>query len=977
MRRAKQRGSPTAAMSGSPGRRKRSSKEASQIHTSFRLDEMGSGNGPGITARVAPAPTPGSVVRPFIGGVSSGVSLTESGMTVQDKQAFIVSEPGAPAASAAATGQPGTPVPPMQRTMTLIKSEDGSSQGLKAPSGEMRSWRLVFPNSEKEQEWHVHLRASRRTHTLLISLFGTTIFGLLALTDAREDAVESWFTAKFAARLAGTGLLFLMIALELLIKPLRGYWQEARAIIVLVPVVWAVVFSPASGLAKNLGLPEASELQYFEVRFHPSVLLIPIAGPVLDCQHPHVLFIGLIAAAVDVSLSIAYDMYHPNFADFLIMEHIGIWGLIIAFAVKSAYDSEKAARVLFLQNRSLHKENAKLAAQIVRQTTHKGQGVDLTTNAERLLQGLKGVQDKMGRRGSVDKREVHLLLEHAIGMLKSGDLFGPTNVLRSLEGSPEVDHELRQWLLDDMGLANSGPMRRARSARTLPESQRGLGSALHSDNSISVNPEDAKSTPESDQRTPGTPGVDSAAGASEDGPTVPPTPNVRLVKDFAKVLDYDQFDLDLLSMEAKEPDLMLMVVHSVLRAFGVVREMRIPNTVLVRFLKQLQDGYIATNPYHNATHAASVAWDVQWYLGFGGLVQFLNPVEVYAAIIAAAGHDFRHPGRSNQFLVNRVHEIAITHNDKSPLERFHCAELFRLGLSEDTPVFRHLSAEDLRVFRRTSIAMILATDVSKHFKHVAKLKMAHPAPPDADEEENIRRLSVASVEDITSGVSAVGSSLRRLTVDHERKESEMEDVRMMLNSVIMMADLGHAAKPFEQHRRWTERVSEEFFRQGDEERGLGMNISPLCDRETTDVASSQLGFFDFLVRPLWTAVQHAHPIRGFRSRVLVHVASNYSRWKVASAESKEARLAISRSGSSRTRATLSTMESGIGASARSLGGGVTASGRVKLVPMTPSRGGSGAGTPGGLTDPARVGELPSIAGSGEVKSGETEGDEAV
>lgn len=50
-------------------------------------------------------------------------------------------------------------------------------------------------------------------------------------------------------------------------------------------------------------------------------------------------------------------------------------------------------------------------------------------------------------------------------------------------------------------------------------------------------------------------------------------------------------------------------------------------------------------------------------------------------------------------------------------------------------------------------------------------------------------------------------------------------------------------------RRWTMQLLEEFFRQGDKERTLGLPFSPLCDRNNTLVAESQIGFIEFIVEP--------------------------------------------------------------------------------------------------------------------------------
>merc|ERR1712038_80403 len=50
--------------------------------------------------------------------------------------------------------------------------------------------------------------------------------------------------------------------------------------------------------------------------------------------------------------------------------------------------------------------------------------------------------------------------------------------------------------------------------------------------------------------------------------------------------------------------------------------------------------------------------------------------------------------------------------------------------------------------------------------------------------------------------------------------------------------------------RWTKRLFEEFFDQGDAERERGMTVGPLSDRYSVNIASSQIGFIDYLVRPL-------------------------------------------------------------------------------------------------------------------------------
>jgi hypothetical protein len=65
------------------------------------------------------------------------------------------------------------------------------------------------------------------------------------------------------------------------------------------------------------------------------------------------------------------------------------------------------------------------------------------------------------------------------------------------------------------------------------------------------------------------------------------------------------------------------------------------------------------------------------------------------------------------------------------------------------------------------------------------------------------------------------------------------------------------------YTEWIVRVTEEFFSQGDREKSLGLPVSPYCNRpnaadgpflESASLASSQKGFIDFIVMPLFDAL---------------------------------------------------------------------------------------------------------------------------
>lgn len=74
-----------------------------------------------------------------------------------------------------------------------------------------------------------------------------------------------------------------------------------------------------------------------------------------------------------------------------------------------------------------------------------------------------------------------------------------------------------------------------------------------------------------------------------------------------------------------------------------------------------------------------------------------------------------------------------------------------------------------------------------------------------------------------------------------------EEKSKILSLILHCCDISHPSKQWSIHSRWTKLLIEEFFRQGDMEKKLGLPYSPLCDRNTTLVAESQIGLFFFTV----------------------------------------------------------------------------------------------------------------------------------
>lgn len=62
------------------------------------------------------------------------------------------------------------------------------------------------------------------------------------------------------------------------------------------------------------------------------------------------------------------------------------------------------------------------------------------------------------------------------------------------------------------------------------------------------------------------------------------------------------------------------------------------------------------------------------------LKAIMDPIDEATALIAAAAHDIGHLGRSNAFLANSDHPLAILYNDITVLESHHAALTFKITL---------------------------------------------------------------------------------------------------------------------------------------------------------------------------------------------------------------------------------------------------------------------------------------------------------
>ena len=68
------------------------------------------------------------------------------------------------------------------------------------------------------------------------------------------------------------------------------------------------------------------------------------------------------------------------------------------------------------------------------------------------------------------------------------------------------------------------------------------------------------------------------------------------------------------------------------------------------------------------------------------------------------------------------------------------------------------------------------------------------------------------------------------------------------------SDLSNPTKPLDIYRQWVDRIMDEFFRQGDREREIGMEVSPMCDRYNATIEKSQVTILSILCNLIITFI---------------------------------------------------------------------------------------------------------------------------
>ena len=218
----------------------------------------------------------------------------------------------------------------------------------------------------------------------------------------------------------------------------------------------------------------------------------------------------------------------------------------------------------------------------------------------------------------------------------------------------------------------------------------------------------------------------------------------------------------------------------------------------------------------------------------------MDDIEMFSYIVSAACHDLDHPGQGNPFLIETKDSIALRYNDISVLENYHVAGTFDILNQEKYDILANFDKLTFKRIRKLMIGAILATDMANHFSKFSIFK---------------------------------GKIMSDDANDYKNDDEKL----FICQEIFHLCDISNASKPWNICEKWTNLLFIEFFDQGDKERKLGIPISQFMDRETTNIAKSQIGFINFIIKPSFDVV---HLLLPQISRTIEGINENKKLWEL-------------------------------------------------------------------------------------------------
>ena len=266
--------------------------------------------------------------------------------------------------------------------------------------------------------------------------------------------------------------------------------------------------------------------------------------------------------------------------------------------------------------------------------------------------------------------------------------------------------------------------------------------------------------------------------------------------------DFDIFELNKLLNKKTS----IYLAMEILSRLAIVDNGGIPHNILFDFVKEIVSHYDRVKAiYHNDLHAGDVMQTVYTIFVKGKLnvKMKLSELDIFAILVAALCHDYKHPGTNNAYNINARTKYAMRYNDLHVLESYHISQTFKVLSNKKFNIFQNFSPEEYRISRRRMIDAVISTDMAKHTKVITAAKTKTELY-DIIKGKNFTKI----FEDIPEDETKTNKQLIDL---YDRQQC-------LLNMIIHTSDISNPAKPDKVSSQWTQRVYDEFFVQGDLEK---------------------------------------------------------------------------------------------------------------------------------------------------------------
>ncbi|KAI9346030.1 hypothetical protein DFJ73DRAFT_761398 [Zopfochytrium polystomum] len=403
------------------------------------------------------------------------------------------------------------------------------------------------------------------------------------------------------------------------------------------------------------------------------------------------------------------------------------------------------------------------------------------------------------------------VLDVVMACLSSPNLLTPDLDVQLREGQVAIDDEQEKWLFKEIAKRSSKDPADAGQQQVLPDRSDLDEEFVTIDLDFKVNASATQSR------------RNSAVSMLTPTRVLSPASIVELyttstISLLARVSEYN-FPIFEFADNAQGHPLLIMA-HHLCVTNGVIHRLGINVDKFINCIATIESGYHADLTFHNSLHAADVLHCINYLVQKPSIRLIFSDLEVLAIYVAAVIHDFDHPGLNNNFLIASSDRKALLYNDKSVLENHHCAAAFEVLSRSQCAFLSTLDRADYKVVRESIVEMVLATDLSQHFSVLSMFKK--------------KVLSAESFEPL----------------------SVREDRTLLMQMLMKCADVSNPTKAWPEYIEWIDRLTEEWYMQGDKEKALGLPISPFMNRDgpnASNPASSQTGFINFIVAPLFDA----------------------------------------------------------------------------------------------------------------------------